>query len=218
MPMRIGRWSCSWRCHARLSRRRRSQSSRAMTHASVFAPRPSALAHSAEISHARPPGPFTPPASSSSAATPSGSSATSPRRLGAKRVLVVTDPILREGRRWSSAVRGPLARGGRRRRGVRRRRAGAVAAGRRRRASPRPRQFRPDAVLGLGGGSNMDLAKITADGPGPRRRARATTSATTRSPARSCRSSACRPRPAPARKCPPPPCSPTPTTRSRSAS
>jgi alcohol dehydrogenase class IV len=81
-------------------------------------------------------------------------------RLGAGRVLVVTDPIL--------ARAGPLDR-------VRRplsdsgvtvdvfdggepepsMRAAEACIG-------RARQFRPDALLGLGGGSNMDLAKITA--------------------------------------------------------
>ena len=76
------------------------------------------------------------------------------------------------------------------------------------------RAFNPDVVVGLGGGSNMDPAKLAAmvlahggdpldyigDG---------------RVPGRSCRSSACRPPPAPARKSRPRPCSPTPTTRSR---
>jgi alcohol dehydrogenase class IV len=81
-------------------------------------------------------------------------------RLGAYRVLVVTDHILvRAG--VVERVRGPLAE-----RGV----AVEVFSG----GEPEPsiraadaciasaREFRPDALLGLGGGSNMDLAKITA--------------------------------------------------------
>ena len=67
-------------------------------------------------------------------------------------------------------------------------------------------RFGPDGVLGLGGGSNMDLAKIVAilvthgGDAGP------SISATTTSPARCCRWSACRRPPAPAAKCRQPPC------------
>jgi alcohol dehydrogenase class IV len=81
-------------------------------------------------------------------------------RLGARRVLVVTDPVLaRAG--VVDAVRGPLAEagvavelftGGEPEPSLRAAEAAAEAG----------RGFRPDAVLGLGGGSNMDLAKITA--------------------------------------------------------
>jgi alcohol dehydrogenase class IV len=91
-------------------------------------------------------------------------------RLGARRVLLVTDQILvRAG--VADRVRAPLAESG-----------AAVETfdG----GEPEPslraadactavaRSFRPDAVVGLGGGSNMDLAKITAvlltHGGGPR--------------------------------------------------
>jgi alcohol dehydrogenase class IV len=81
-------------------------------------------------------------------------------RLGAKRVLLVTDAALEQAG-LAERVRGPL------------REAGMTAAtftG----GEPEPslraaeacvahgRAFGPDTVLGLGGGSNMDLAKITA--------------------------------------------------------
>jgi alcohol dehydrogenase class IV len=81
-------------------------------------------------------------------------------RLGARRVLLVTDPVLvRAG--VADRVRAPLAEagvavsvfdGGEPEPSMRAAEACIAAAG----------QFRPDAVLGLGGGSNMDLAKITA--------------------------------------------------------
>jgi alcohol dehydrogenase class IV len=81
-------------------------------------------------------------------------------RLGARRVLVVTDPLLTKGGLAERAT-APLAASGV---------AVEVFSG----GEPEPslraadaciaaaRQFRPDALLGLGGGSNMDLAKITA--------------------------------------------------------
>ena len=81
-------------------------------------------------------------------------------RLGARRVLLVTDPVVVKAG-VADRVRAPLAEGGV---------AVSVFDG----GEPEPslraaeacvaaaRQFRPDAVLGLGGGSNMDLAKITA--------------------------------------------------------
>src|SRR5262245_60632654 len=81
-------------------------------------------------------------------------------RLSAKKVLVVTDPILvKVG--VAERVREPLAKAGV---------AVEVCSG----GEPEPslkaaanaiaaaKQTRPDALLGLGGGSNMDLAKITA--------------------------------------------------------
>jgi alcohol dehydrogenase class IV len=81
-------------------------------------------------------------------------------RLGARRVLVVTDPILaRAG--LLERIRQPLAAAG-------------ITVESYSEGEPEPslraaeaclgvaRQFRPDALLGLGGGSNMDLAKITA--------------------------------------------------------
>jgi alcohol dehydrogenase class IV len=91
-------------------------------------------------------------------------------RLRARRVLLVTDPVLaRAG--VADRVRGPLAGGGvtalvfdggEPEPSLRAAEACAAAA----------RRFQPDAVLGLGGGSNMDLAKITATvlahGGGPR--------------------------------------------------
>jgi alcohol dehydrogenase class IV len=81
-------------------------------------------------------------------------------RLGARRVLVVTDPALVKAG-VAERVRTPLAEGG-----VEVEvfdggepepsfRAARACFG-------RARDFRPDAILGLGGGSNMDLAKITA--------------------------------------------------------
>jgi alcohol dehydrogenase class IV len=81
-------------------------------------------------------------------------------RLGVGRILIATDPVLvRTG--VVERVREPLAE---------RRLAVEVFSG----GEPEPsfraaeaclqaaRQFQPDALLGLGGGSNMDLAKITA--------------------------------------------------------
>ena len=81
-------------------------------------------------------------------------------RLGARRLLLVTDPVLvRAG--LAEALLGPLSEAGV---------AVELFAG----GEPEPslkaafaciaagRDFRPDAVLGLGGGSNMDLAKIAA--------------------------------------------------------
>jgi alcohol dehydrogenase class IV len=82
------------------------------------------------------------------------------RRLGAKRVLVVTDSILDKGG-LVDRVRAPLIEAGI---------AVEVFADGEAEPSMRvadacisaARQFRPDALVGLGGGSNMDLAKITA--------------------------------------------------------
>jgi alcohol dehydrogenase class IV len=81
-------------------------------------------------------------------------------RLGVKRLLLVTDSVLLKGG-MVDLLHGPLSEAG-----VRvevfsggepepslRAAHSAILAG---------RDFRPDAVLGLGGGSNMDLAKITA--------------------------------------------------------
>jgi alcohol dehydrogenase len=81
-------------------------------------------------------------------------------RLGARRVLLVTDPALVKAG-VADRVRAPLAEagvavsvfdGGEPEPSMRAAEACIAAA----------RPFRPDAVLGLGGGSNMDLAKITA--------------------------------------------------------
>jgi alcohol dehydrogenase class IV len=81
-------------------------------------------------------------------------------RLGARRILLVTDPVLVKAGVVES-VHVPLSEAGIR---------VEVFSG----GEPEPstraadtaialgREFRPDAVLGLGGGSNMDLAKITA--------------------------------------------------------
>ncbi|MBV9124718.1 MAG: iron-containing alcohol dehydrogenase [Planctomycetes bacterium] len=81
-------------------------------------------------------------------------------RLGAKRVLIVTDPILQRAG-LVEQVRVPLSEGG-------------VTVQTFDGGEPEPslraaaacidlaRDFQPDALLGLGGGSNMDLAKITA--------------------------------------------------------
>jgi alcohol dehydrogenase class IV len=82
------------------------------------------------------------------------------RRLGAKRILVVTDPVLLKAG-LIDAVHAPLSEEG-------------VAVEIFSEGEPEPslraadhciavaRAARPDALLGLGGGSNMDLAKITA--------------------------------------------------------
>jgi alcohol dehydrogenase class IV len=91
-------------------------------------------------------------------------------RLGAKRVLIVTDPVLIKAG-LVEPVRRPLEQAGM---------AVEVFSG----GEPEPsmraaeacvalaRQFRPDALVGLGGGSNMDLAKasatLLAHGGGPR--------------------------------------------------
>jgi alcohol dehydrogenase class IV len=82
------------------------------------------------------------------------------RRLGARRILIVTDPqLVRAG--VVERVQTPLAEqgvalslfdGGEPEPSLRAADACIAAA----------RHFGPDAVLGLGGGSNMDLAKITA--------------------------------------------------------
>src|SRR5262249_27377358 len=81
-------------------------------------------------------------------------------RLGARRVLLITDPVLVKAGVVES-VHVPLSEaglvvevfsGGEPEPSTRAADA-AIALG---------REFRPDAVLGLGGGSNMDLAKITA--------------------------------------------------------
>jgi alcohol dehydrogenase class IV len=81
-------------------------------------------------------------------------------RLGAKRVLVVTDAVLVKAG-VCDRVKEPLGKAGV---------AAEVFSG----GEPEPslkaaanaiaaaRECRPDAILGLGGGSNMDLAKITA--------------------------------------------------------
>ncbi len=81
-------------------------------------------------------------------------------RLGARRVLVVTDRVLGQAG-VAERIRSPLAEAG-------------VTVGVFDGGEPEPsfraaracigmaRAFRPDALLGLGGGSNMDLAKITA--------------------------------------------------------
>jgi alcohol dehydrogenase class IV len=91
-------------------------------------------------------------------------------RLGARRILIVSDPVLvRAG--LVERVGSPLKDSG-------------VTVDAFTGGEPEPslraadacidmaRQFRPDALLGLGGGSNMDLAKITATalahGGGPR--------------------------------------------------
>jgi alcohol dehydrogenase class IV len=81
------------------------------------------------------------------------------RRLGVRRVFVVTDPnLLQAG--LVDAVHAPLSEagivievfsGGEPEPSLRAANAAIAAA----------RDFRPDAVVGLGGGSNMDLAKIT---------------------------------------------------------
>jgi alcohol dehydrogenase class IV len=92
------------------------------------------------------------------------------RRLGARRVLLVTDPVL-VGAGIAERLQAALAEDGV---------AVSVFDG----GEPEPslraadaciaaaRQFQPDALVGLGGGSNMDLAKITATvlahGAGPR--------------------------------------------------
>lgn len=81
-------------------------------------------------------------------------------RLRAKRVLIVTDPILAKAG-LTDLVRAPLAATGK---------TVEIFTG----GEPEPslkaadacikaaRDFKPEALLGLGGGSNMDLAKITA--------------------------------------------------------
>jgi alcohol dehydrogenase class IV len=81
-------------------------------------------------------------------------------RMRAKRVLLVTDPIL-TGNGLARRIREPLGASG-------------VAVETFSGGEPEPslraadaclaaaRQFRPDVLLGLGGGSNMDLAKIAA--------------------------------------------------------
>src|SRR5579872_5018391 len=92
------------------------------------------------------------------------------RRLGARRVLVVTDPVLLKAG-LTDEVHAPLSEEG-------------VVVEIFSEGEPEPslraaerclataREARPDALLGLGGGSNMDLAKITAvvlaHGGGPR--------------------------------------------------
>jgi alcohol dehydrogenase class IV len=81
-------------------------------------------------------------------------------RLGAKRLLILTDPILTKAG-LVDRLRAPLAEsgvtvevfsGGEPEPSLRAADAAIAVA----------RQFHPDAFLGLGGGSNMDLAKITA--------------------------------------------------------
>src|SRR5262245_46717352 len=80
--------------------------------------------------------------------------------VGAKRVLIVTDPVLAKAGTLER-IRVPLAES-------------SVSVESFTEGEPEPsmraaeacislgRKFKPDAVLGLGGGSNMDLAKITA--------------------------------------------------------
>src|SRR5438034_3464358 len=82
------------------------------------------------------------------------------QRLQAKRILIVTDPVLAKAG-LVARVREPLERG-------------TIPSELFTGGEPEPsfraadaciemaRQFRPDVLLGLGGGSNMDLAKITA--------------------------------------------------------
>src|SRR4051812_43096948 len=81
-------------------------------------------------------------------------------RLGIRRLLLVTDPVLLKAG-LVDPVLGPLSEagvtvelfsGGEPEPSLRAA-YNAISAG---------RDFRPDAVLGLGGGSNMDLAKVTA--------------------------------------------------------
>ena len=82
------------------------------------------------------------------------------RRLGVRRVFVVTDPILLKAG-LVDPIHAPLSEaglvvevfsGGEPEPSLRAANAAIAAA----------REFRPDAVVGLGGGSNMDLAKISA--------------------------------------------------------
>jgi len=81
-------------------------------------------------------------------------------RLGLRRVFVVTDPVLLKAG-LVEPIHGPLSEagvavevfsGGEPEPSLKAALAAAAAA----------RDFRPDGVVGLGGGSNMDLAKITA--------------------------------------------------------
>jgi alcohol dehydrogenase class IV len=82
------------------------------------------------------------------------------RRLGARRLLLVTDPVLAQAglvdrlrpSLEESQVTVEVFSGGEPEPSLRAADACITVA----------RQFRPDALLGLGGGSNMDLAKITA--------------------------------------------------------
>jgi alcohol dehydrogenase class IV len=82
------------------------------------------------------------------------------RRCGYRRILIVTDPVLVKAGvaervhipLTESGVRIEVFSGGEPEPSLRAAAECAAAA----------RAFRPDAVLGLGGGSNMDLAKITA--------------------------------------------------------
>src|SRR4051812_41613291 len=81
-------------------------------------------------------------------------------QLGIRRLLLITDPVLLEAG-LVDPVLGPLSEAG-------------VAVELFSGGEPEPsmraaynaigvgRDFRPDAILGLGGGSNMDLAKVTA--------------------------------------------------------
>ena len=83
------------------------------------------------------------------------------RQLGGKRVLVVTDPILtRNG--LLERIRQPLDAGGADRRGVHGRRTGAFHDRGPGLSRAWPGSFAPMSFVGLGGGSNMDLAKICA--------------------------------------------------------
>src|SRR5262249_18663451 len=79
-------------------------------------------------------------------------------RLGAKRILIVTDPILAKAG-LAERIRQPLT---------------SVTTEMFSEGEPEPsmkaadacialaKKFKPDVLIGLGGGSNMDLAKITA--------------------------------------------------------
>ena len=107
-----------------------------------------------------PPGRSARPDRSSSAPARSANWATSSRRLGLKRVLIVTDARLVEAGICDEVQR-PL------RRSRRRSTCSPAASPSRRCAWPsaciaHAREFRPDGLIGLGGGSNMDLAKMAA--------------------------------------------------------
>ena len=132
-------------------------------------------------------------------------------RLGVRRAFIVTDPVLLKAG-LVEPVHAPLSEAGV---------AVEVFSG----GEPEPslraaatavaaaRDFRPDGVIGLGGGSNMDLAKITAVAADARRPAARLRRRRQDSRPGRCRCCACRPRPAPAPRCPPPASLRTPTIR-----